>query len=324
MSALHPELADFVAFLKLKNLSPRTVVEYQKVLRGIFEGCDLGDAPPSSVTTAQLRRHFAHLLERGLSAKTVGDRVVVVRRFFGFLVQEGYLESDPSQGLPNPKVGRRLPKALSVSQVRALLGAIDDSPLGRRDRVLFLLLYSCGLRVSEALGLRQYDVDLVEGALRVVGKGDRERRVYLKPALVAALKTHVAGQPHSELLFPGRDGRMMTQANVQQRIRAWARKAGIKARVTPHVLRHSIAVHYLTAGAPITFVQDLLGHASLATTGIYTKLTDPLIKQIALNTPTALDTDKEDHLKEMPEAYQARPKHMDWDQFVNDMDWGGQ
>jgi site-specific recombinase XerC len=324
LSDLHPELADFVAFLKLKNLSPRTIVEYQKVLKGVFEACGLGESAPSTITRAQLRRHFAQLLERGLSAKTVRDRIVVVRRFFGFLVQEGYLESDTSQGLPNPKVGRRLPKALSISQIRALLGAMDDSPLGRRDRMLYTLLYSSGLRVSEALALRQRDVDFSDGALRVVGKGDRERRVYLKPALVTALKNHISGQPSSELLFPGRNGRVMSQANAQQRIRIWARKAGIEAQVTPHVLRHSIAVHYLTAGAPITFVQDLLGHASLATTGIYTKLTDPLIKEFAVNTPTALDGDEGDHLKEAPDEYHLRSRAVDWDQFVSDvLDWPG-
>jgi len=311
-----PEVSDFFAHLRLKNLSPRTIVEYKKVLDSLFDHIGLGDSPPREITTAQLREYVASLQQRGLAPKTVNNYVLVIKRFFGFLLVEGHIAEDPSLRLPRPKVGKRLPKALTLTQVQDLFAAFKgETPTERRDRMFFQLVYGCGLRVSEAANLRLEDIDFSEEALRVVGKGDKERRLYLKPNLVQALREYVAKNKPRTYLFPGRGGdKSITFRNMDARLKGYVRAAGLPDRVTPHTLRHSIAVHYLINGAPITFVQNLLGHESLATTGIYTRLADTMTKEIALNTPTALDEvlpAEQTMLKEQMAAYEA--EYEEWD-----------
>ena len=312
LAAKYAEVADFVAYLQLKNLSARTLTEYEKVLRSLFNHVGLADSSPVRITAAQLRDYLSSLHQNGLSPKTVGDRVVVIKRFFGFLLAEGCIEDDPSRRIPRPKVGQRLPKALTVEQTRALFAAMDeDSPHGRRDRMLFWLIYACGLRVDEAVHIKAKDVNLTEGTLRVVGKGDKERQVYLKPAVVEAMKDYIGQKGGDAYLFPGRFRGSLTSRNVQMRLKEYVRQAGLPDEVTPHTLRHSVAVHYLMGGAPVSFVQDLLGHESLATTGIYTRLADPQAKEITLKTRTALDDlyeeegPEEKELRETPEAYRV-------------------
>lgn len=314
-----------MAYLQLKNLSARTLVEYEKVLRSLFNHVGLGDSSPAQISAAQLRDYLASLHRNGLSPKTVSDRVVVIKRFFGFLLAEGYIQEDPSRRIPRPKVGQRLPKALTVEQTRALFAVIDGArDVGRRDRMLFWLLYSCGLRVNEAVHLKVKDVDLGQGMLRVVGKGDKERRVYLKSAIVEALKEYIGQRQPDEYLFAGRFGGPLTSRNVQMRLKEYVHQTGLPERVSPHTLRHSVAVHYLVGGAPVSFVQDLLGHESLATTGIYTQLADPQAKEITLNTRTALDELYEEEmageleLREPAAEYRVELSEFEgWDEFVS-------
>lgn len=283
-------LDDFVAFLRLRNLAERSIEEYQKILNSLIDHVG-GDISPAQVTTVHLRGYVASLLERGLTERTVSNHVVVIKRFFGFLRTEGYVAEDPSQRIPRPQVGQRLPRALSVADTRRLFAALDGrSAVERRDALFFGLLYGCGLRISEAVQLRVSDVDPGAGALRVVGKADKERRVYLKPRLLERLMSYVEQANVDTLLFPGRSGQgPITVRNMEMRFQVYAEAAGLPDHATPHTLRHSIAVHYLVNGAPITFVQRLLGHESLATTGIYTQLADQMTKEIALKTPLALD-----------------------------------
>lgn len=284
------ELDDFVAFLYLKNLSPRSIEEYEKILNNLFEYLG-GAASPTRVTTAELRRYVVGLQERGLSDKTVSNHVVVIKRFFGFLLTEGYISEDPSLRIPRPQVGERLPRALSVAHTQRLFAAMGGgSAVERRDAIFFRLMYACGLRISEAVGVTVADIDPVAGALRVVGKGDKERRIYLKPELLRELTRYIEAAGVESYLFPGRRGDgPITLRNMEMRFKGYVKAAGLPDHVTPHTLRHSIAVHYLCNGAPITFVQRLLGHASLGTTGIYTQLADDMTKRIALSTPLALD-----------------------------------
>jgi integrase/recombinase XerD len=245
---------------------------------------------PRDTTFELLRDYIAALQTRRLASKTVCDRVIILKRFFGYLAAEGRLTQDPAQRLPLPKVGRRLPKALTLEEMQAFLLALSiESALGHRDRVLFELMYAGGLRVSEALSLHTRDIDFADGSIRVIGKGDKERRIYLKPPLMGLLREYMAQQHLSGVLFPSPEGKPLTARNIELRIKLYAKAAGIERRVTPHTLRHSIAVHYLQGGAPVNFVQGLLGHASLATTGRYLQLTDQMAKQIAMQTKTALD-----------------------------------
>jgi integrase/recombinase XerD len=318
----HPAVTDFIAHLRLKNLSPRTIEEYRKVLGSLFKYVKLGDSSPGEVTTSQLRGYVASMQERGLAAKTVRDHVIVIKRFFGFLLAEDYIEEDPSLRIPRPKVGKRLPKALSITEVQTLLATFKDrTATERRDRVFFQLVYACGLRISEAVNIEVKDIDFDEGTLRVIGKGDKERRVYLKPNLLQTLREYIAKSKAETYLFPGRGGdKPITYRNMEDRFKDYVRAAGLPDRVTPHTLRHSIAVHYLINGAPITFVQGLLGHESLATTGIYTQLADTMTKEVALSIPTALDEVlpvEETTLRERMAVYEVG--YGEWDALVAEL-----
>lgn len=323
----HPQFKDFVAYLRLKNVSERTIEEYTKILRAIFNEIGLGKAAPGEVTTQQLREYFAAIKRKGLAPKTIADRVVVVKRFFGFLLQEGYITIDPSRGLPQPKVGQRLPKVLSIPELQRLFSAMGaKTPVGQRDKMFFELAYAGGLRISEAAHLRLADIDWNEGTLRVVGKGNKERRIYLKPTTLQVLREYVEKFQIKDFLFPGRNGQPLTIRNMDDRFKVYVRAAGLPEWVTPHSLRHSIAVHYLLGGAPVSFVQGLLGHASLATTGVYTRLTDPMTKEIALQIRTALDApetaEKPLEVKEARVEYGADIEY--WADFVrNVLEWSG-
>ena len=318
----HREVADFVSTLQLKHLSSRTIIEYLKALRGLFRWLGLGEASPTTITTAQLRAYLSSLMEKGRAPKTISSYTIVIKRFFGFLRAEGYIADDPSRRLPNPKIGQRLPRALTVEQVRALLAACaETSPLERRDRLLVALMYACGLRISEAAALRVQDVDLEQGKLRVVGKGNKERSLYLKPRLVQELRRYIDEKAPEGYLFPGRFDSHLTDRAIHMRFKRYVRRAGLPEDVSPHALRHSIAVHYLMEGAPLPFVQNLLGHASLATTGIYTQLADTMTKDIALTTRTALDDPPEaGALREPAVVYAAGDEG--WSFFVIQvLDW---
>ena len=321
----HPQTKDFLAFLRLKNLSPKTIVQYRSVLGDLFRHVDPLPESPGNVTAAHLRAYVADLRERGLAAKTITDRVVIIRRFYSFLLVEGYTSSDPAQRLPIPKVGKRLPKALSLNETRRLLAVLHDdtSQAGQRDKILFGLLYACGLRVTEAVTLKVEDVDLADGFLRVVGKGDKERRIYLKPAVLDLLRARIAEANATEYVFPGKSGGHISTRNVRYRLLECAKQAGISKHVSPHTLRHSIAVHYLQGGAPVSFVQGLLGHASLATTGVYLQLTDQMAKEITLKTETALEpaeTPTERRVGEPRARYEAADE--DWDAYLHQvLEW---
>jgi integrase/recombinase XerD len=159
-----------------------------------------------------------------------------------------------------PKVGKHLPKALTLAETQAFFSVLSsDSNLGRRDRILFELMYAGGLRVSEAVGLRVGDIDFTDGNVRIIGKGDKERRIYLKPRLIQLVREYIESEHLSGLLFPGHNHRPLTVRAVEQRIKQHAKAASLTRPVTPHTLRHSIAVHYLQGGAPVNFVQGLLG-----------------------------------------------------------------
>jgi len=318
----HPEVVDFIAQLHLKNLSPRTIVEYQKVLNSLFDHLAPDDSSPKEITTPQLREYVASLQQRGLAAKTISNHVLVIKRFFGFLLAEGYVEEDPSLRIPRPKTGKRLPKALSIADVQALLAAFrEDTAAVRRDKVFFQLVYGCGLRISEAASIRVRDIDFAEGTLRVIGKGNRERQQYLKASLLDSLKEYIAQSRSRRYLFPGpSEDKPVTSRNMEERFKRYVSAAGLPERTTPHTLRHSIAVHYLINGAPISFVQRLLGHASLATTGIYTQLADGVTKEIALNTPTALDEilpEEKEVLREKETVYEVGFEG--WDEMVQEL-----
>jgi integrase/recombinase XerD len=234
-------------------------------------------------------RAFLLLLKRqGLSTKTVVRNVVAIRTFFKFLIQEGFLEFNPVEGLESPKVAKTLPKILSLKEVEQLLEQPNpQTPLGTRDRAMLELLYATGMRVSELTQLPTHQINLEGGYVLVYGKGSKERIVPLgKEAMkwvdlyLKTAREKLAKGRESPTLFINRSGRGMSRQQVWKTLKAYGQRAGIRKRITPHLLRHSFASHLLERGADLRSVQMMLGHVDISTTQIYTHVTGERLKKV--------------------------------------------
>lgn len=268
-----------------RGLSQNTVDAYRRDLTALMAALESSGVTHAEAIDAEVLRAYALSLrdrETPLSPASMARVVSSIRGFAKFLVEEGVLASDPAESLLVPKQPKRLPKALSVAQVEALLAATDgDDPVRMRDKALLELLYATGARVSEAVAL---DVDDLIGAdgtpelIRVIGKGDKQRivpvgsfaRSAVEAYLVRARPLLATGRSGSPALFLGARGARLSRQNAWLVIRAAAERAGITVEVSPHSLRHSFATHLLAGGADVRVVQELLGHASVATTQLYT------------------------------------------------------
>lgn len=223
----------------------------------------------------QLRSLVAREHRRGLSGRSLARWLAAVRSFCRWLLREGRIDSNPAAGLRAPKSGRKLPAVLDADALGAFLDGIDGDPmLVARDRALFELAYSSGLRVGELVAVRWGDFDPAMTELRVVGKGGKMRVVPVGRAARTALDTwrHLRPGAIGDFIFPGRDGDHLSPRAVQLRIKQRARQQGIAQRLHPHLLRHSCASHVLESSQDLRGVQELLGHADIATTQIYTHL----------------------------------------------------
>ena len=302
MSALPPEIAReldaFCDTLWLSDgLSRNTLDAYRRDLSAFAawlhtrHGC-----PPGA---AQAPHVEAYLAEFSRQAKPSSQRRLLssLRRFYRTLKQDGRISDDPTQRIDAPLGAPRFPKSLSEVQVEALLAAPDtESELGLRDRAMFELLYATGLRVSELVGLRMFEISLNEGVLRVFGKGAKERLVpigasacdWLRTYSADARPTLLAGR-QSDALFVTVQGAGMSRQMFWRLIKQYATRAGIPAdRISPHTLRHAFATHLLNHGADLRVVQLLLGHADISTTQIYTHVARARLKQLhAIHHPRA-------------------------------------
>jgi integrase/recombinase XerD len=211
-----------------------------------------------------------------------------LRSFFRFALAEGFIKEDPAQSIESPKFRQSLPSFLSVEEIDRLLAQPDlSTPLGLRDKALIELLYSSGLRVSELLGLRMGDIHMEVGCLRCIGKGDKERQVPVGRVALAAVQAYLRdarpallGNKVSPCLFVNRRGGQMSRVGFWQRLAAYGRMAGLRAKLSPHKLRHSFATHLLEGGADLRSVQMMLGHSDISTTQIYTHVVQDRLKQI--------------------------------------------
>jgi integrase/recombinase XerD len=271
--------ADYLNFER--GLSPLTVSAYGRELdRFIAFATAKGRRNPSAVGGDDIRDYVFHLSDLGLAPTSVRRAQSALRTYFGFLLEEGALESDPTEGLQSPRVARALPIVLDAADVSALLGAPRlDSPVHWRDRAILEFLYATGVRVSELVSLGLTDLDLEEELCTVFGKGSKERMVPLgRPACVALSRYLREVRPALEkgkgdgCVFLNQLGRPLSRTAVWKIVRAAARSAGIQRKVSPHVLRHTFATHLLEGGADLVAVQELLGHADISTTQIYTHL----------------------------------------------------
>ncbi len=273
-----PELEGFLA-VAAARLAPRTVDSYRRDLVAVSTW--LGRSP-ASATREDLERYLAELRAAGLTASTIARRLAAVRALFRHQLLLGARADNPAAEIDLPRRVRRLPRTLSAGEAERLVeAAAGASPRALRDRALVELLYGAGLRVSEAVGLERGGVDLDERLVRSVGKGDKERVVPIGRQAADALRRYLAqGRPfldrrHRAELFLNAQGGPLTRAGAFFILRRLAEKAGLEpGRVHPHLLRHSFATHLLEGGADLRSVQEMLGHADLATTELYTHVTD--------------------------------------------------
>ncbi len=269
--------------------SANTVEAYLRDLRRLGEfAVAKGVSSPAGLTRPLLRDFVYLLKDLGLSAASIRRSTSAVRTYFGFLVGEGMIRDDPSDQLETPKQWRTLPDTLSVAEVEALLAApAQEQPLAWRDRTLLELAYGAGLRVSELCGLTVTDLVLTEQLVRVFGKGGKERLVPLGRGVIGVVSVYLH-QLRPELDRGAAKGRVLLNARGEplSRVGAWgivkraAKAAGITKAVTPHTLRHSFATHLLEGGADLRAVQEMLGHADLPTTQIYTHVDREYLRSV--------------------------------------------
>jgi len=272
-----------------RGLSPNTLGAYQSDLRSLSVWLKQKGSP-SLVSAARedLLEFLAARARSGLGARSSARLLSCLRQFYQYAVREGWVRVDPSVLIESPKLGRPLPRSLTEQEVESLLAAPDlGKPEGFRDRTMLEVLYATGLRVSELVALRPDQMNTVQGVVRVVGKGRKERLVPLGEEALSWLHRFLEG-PRSDLvngrrceeLFPSRRGAGMTRQAFWQRIRLHASRAGINKAISPHTIRHAFATHLLNHGADLRVVQMLLGHSDLSTTQIYTHVARERLKAI--------------------------------------------
>lgn len=274
---------EYLGYLaKDRGYSPHTVASYQDDLQDYAAFCRERGVDAASPPHGFLRAYLGNLNERGYARRTIARRLAALRSFFRFLEQATGRSENQAQQIHSPKLSRTLPTFLSEDQVEALLRAPDArTPLGLRDAALLEMLYATGARVGELVALNVGDVNLAVGCARVLGKGRRERVVLLGGRAVELLKRYLgAGRPElakagavEPALFLNRLGRRLTVRQVRRLVAKYAEAAALNLHVSPHTLRHTFATHLLEHGADLRSVQELLGHASLSTTQIYTHVT---------------------------------------------------
>jgi integrase/recombinase XerD len=269
--------------------SANTVESYMRDLRRLGEFATSRGVRDPARLTRQLLRDFVYLLkDLGLSAASIRRGVSAIRTYYGFLVGEGRVSDDPSDRLETPRRGRVLPETLSVSEVEALLAATHiDQPLAWRDRALLELAYGAGLRVSELCGLAITDLILTDNLVRVYGKGGKERLVPLGRTVIGAVSVYLhtirpdldRGKSRNRVLLNAR-GEPLSRVGAWGIVKRATERAGITKHVSPHTLRHSFATHLLEGGADLRAVQEMLGHADLSTTQIYTHVDREYLRSV--------------------------------------------
>ncbi|MCA6363733.1 MAG: site-specific tyrosine recombinase XerD [Bacteroidetes bacterium] len=278
------DIQGFKNYLQLEqSLSPNSVEAYMHDIIRLNEFLQLRQYHVSAteITTFHLREFIKYLNELGMSATTQARMLSGLRAFFRYLLLENLIHTDPTELLESPRTSRHLPDTLSVDEIDLLLTHIDRStPEGERNLAMLETLYSCGLRVSELVNLRISDLHIDEGYISVIGKGNKERLVPIGSRAAQLIELYryqirskIAVQRNEEdILFLNRRGRRLTRVMIFTIIKQLAVKAGIRKVISPHTFRHSFATHLVEGGADLRAVQEMLGHASITTTEIYTHL----------------------------------------------------
>lgn len=276
---IHPLIDQFLNSQRHeRQLSPNTVNAYARDLN-VLEAWrqDKHYDDWQQFLPADIRDIAATAFRRGQSPSSIQRLLSSIRNFFKYLIKEGLLEKNPAQDISSPKKARRLPRALDIDEISHLLNIPGNDALAKRDRAILELFYSSGLRLSELKDLNLHDLDLAEGSARVTGKGNKQREVPIgkmaRQALSAWLKARIELlKGDNNAVFLSKQGRRLSVRSIQSRIDHWARQLGLHQHVHPHMLRHSFASHMLESSGDLRAVQELLGHADISTTQIYTHL----------------------------------------------------
>lgn len=271
-----------------RGLSPNTVASYRFDLTQFWAFCRSQGISPLAEGRRAVTSYLLQLKTRGRTPATICRHLAALKSFYRFLLQESVIAEDPTANLESPRLGQRLPRVLTPEEVDRLLAQPRTStPTGLRDKAMMELLYATGLRVSELVSLNVGDVNLEHGFVRCMGKGSKERIVplggvarYFLSAYLDQARARLARGRNTQALFINQQGRRLTRQGCWKIIKVYARKGGITKSITPHVLRHSFATHMLENGADLRSVQELLGHADISTTQIYTHLTRSKLREI--------------------------------------------
>ena len=261
-----------------RRLSPHTATNYARDLRALADYMERGDLHDwRKIDTQHVRVFAARAHAGGLSPRSVQRRLSAVRGFFNYLLRERLVTSNPAMDIRAPKAAKRLPGTLDVDQLNHLLDIPPDNALAVRDKAIMELFYSSGLRLDELVGLDSAELDLADRTVRVLGKGRKTRIVPVGRKAEAALRVWLRERPGfaatgETALFVGRNGSRLKHRAIQLRIAYWARRKGLPSHVHPHLFRHSFATHLLESSKDLRGVQELLGHADISTTQIYTHL----------------------------------------------------
>ena len=278
------QIKGFSAFLKLeKSLSENSVEAYRRDVHKLKEFMEIRypGTPPQSVELDQLTGFLAWIHELGLSSRSQARLVSGIKAFYKFMLLDDSIETDPTSLLEIPRIGRKLPEVLSIDEIERLFSEIDmSSPAGRRNRAMLEVLYGCGLRVSELIGLRLSYVYFDKGFVRITGKGNKERLVPIGNQALKEIRNYLPDRnslpqirkDSEDILFLNQRGGKLSRVMVFTMVKELVASAGIRKNISPHTFRHSFATHLIDGGADLRAVQEMLGHESILTTEIYTHL----------------------------------------------------
>ncbi len=275
------DLNRFYTYLQSeRRYSPHTLHAYQRDINRFLSALEIKNSHDihwDDITQQQVRAGVARLHRRGLSGRSLQRLLSAIRSLYAFLCRHDLAKNNPAVGIPAPKATRRLPNTLHVDQLNQLLNVNADSFLSSRDKAIMELLYACGLRLAELTTLDLADIDWQQQFVRVTGKGQKQRQVPFGNKARQALDVYLPQRAlitkaDKAAVFISQRGRRISHRSVQQRLKLWAQKQGLTSDIYPHMLRHSFASHILESSGDLRAVQELLGHANLSTTQIYTHL----------------------------------------------------
>ena len=272
-----------------KGLSQNTLDSYRSDLEQFSSWLEKNNLSYIKTSKKEILSYLSFLFQKGLGSKTVARKLSSLKSFFRYLVFKSIITNDPSSEVETPKLLKSIPKSISEKEVEALLAAPDEkTDIGLRDKTMIETLYSCGLRISELTNLELLNLNLRQGVIRVIGKGQKERLVPMGDQLIALLELYISSsrknlldKRHSDFLFLSTRGQRMTRQSFWHRIKHYCLASGFELdKISPHVLRHAFATHLLNNGADLRVVQLLLGHSDLNTTQIYTEVARQRLKRL--------------------------------------------